>query len=554
MQNGKTSKAKRKSNTHGFEISNSLFPSPKNKFLRSVEAISLLLLQLVSLATTLDGAGLLFGDEKMPFVEKLPIAYVLGFGIQLLLIGILVLHAFEDKPVRRLLALILLSAFSIYTNFFSIYNILNGGLLEQNTSIDLARRKYENLIAYFYTNPKEELNQLEQKAASLQCSLYQEDPAGTPKPENCPSLGFDKGKGERYDEYKAELDGVNADLRNFNQTYVRDTAPQYFDGTIIKSLEGKDARQIFELTQEALKDVPLQVKNQAISQGYNPDEYDDVTDFFPEKGSSYFFLPAQKVFASKENRETVAVIGLVLATAIDGISLLLGAELEGFYVSLKESMGSINPIADILNGSFSYIEDIGKSIVPFIEAPLVYLGRIWFSFAEGGGALIIFVFNGFGVLLTSLINGILGLFKYILSNLRDHKPGNKVRLGEKNGDGVEFLDTFYDSIIRGKSQSLQEDSSNSQLYKSLISDMTAKGYFEKANATEKNRHSTNTNTSRPSGLPRKNYQQDLILTLKGKQAFHNWYVNQRNLQLEKQLNNLGNKDQSLNTIDFPPEL
>ncbi|MEM7557228.1 MAG: hypothetical protein AAF378_24700 [Cyanobacteria bacterium P01_A01_bin.84] len=447
MQNGKTPevKKKRKSQIYGLEHPNSLFSLPKNKseatLRRSVEAISLLLLQLVSLATTLDGAKILFSDEGMPFLERLPIAYVLGFGIQLLLIGILVLDGFADKPVRRLTALILLSAFSIYTNFFSIYNFMNGRLLEKNTSIDRAQRKYEQLVVYFYTNPKNELSRLEQKSTSLKCSLYQEDPEGTLKPENCPNLGFDRGKGERYDEYKAEFDRVTQDLRELDRDYIENTAPKYFAPEVVAGLKDVDARGIFDFSQEALKDIPAPIKDTAIAQGYKPEAYDDVTDFFPEKGTSYFLIPAQKVF-NKESRETVAVVAFVIATAIDGISLLLGAKLNGFYTSLKESLGSINPLADLLNGSFVYLKNIGEAVVPYIEAPLVYVGKIWFSLAEGGGALIVSAFDGCAVLLSSLIRGIIGLFKHPYSSLRDRRPGKKLHLERKNGDGVEFLDTL----------------------------------------------------------------------------------------------------------------
>ena len=552
MHNGKKVKAKRKSSTNSSEFPQILSWSSKDRFKNivsgSIELTSLLFLQFVSLATTLDGAKLLFQDEKMPLVEQVPIAYALGFGIQLLLIGILVFNAFEKKSIRRLFALVLLSAFSIYTNFFSIYNILNGGLLEKNTSIDLAQRKYEQLVVYFYTNPENELSLLEQKAADLKCSLYQEDPEGTPKPEGCLDSGFNQGKGDDYYEYKAKLDLVNAELRNLNQDYITKTAPDYFD----KSIEQKDARYIFELSQKALMNVPLQIKNKAIDEGYKPEEYDAIDDFLPEKETSYFLIPAQKVF-NKESRETTAVIAFMIATAIDGISLLLGAKLDGFYTSLKKSLFSINPISDILNGLFSFLEAIGKSLVPFMKAPLMYLGRIWFSLAEGGGSLIASIFKGFGVVLISLLDGIADLFKDIINSLHNQRPGKKLSLEPKNGDGVEFLDTFHNAVIKGRSDLLNEDSNsnNFQLYQALIGDMSEKGYFEKSRITNGN-YRSNTNGSRPDRFERENHQNDLILKPESTEAFHNWYVNQRYLQLERERRNVGRENYSLNTLEFPP--
>lgn len=432
---------------------------------------------------------------------------------------------------------------------------MTGGLLEKNTSIDLAQRKYEQLVVYFYTNPKNELDSLEQKAAKLNCSLYQEDPEGTPQPEGCPNRGYKEGKGPLYEKYKEELDEVNAELSNLDQDYIRKTAPNYFDKSVIDSLEQKDARGIFDLSQKALSVVPAPIKENAIAQDYNPynpEAYDDVFNFFPEKGTSNFLIPGQKVF-NKESRETVAVVAFVLAAAIDAISLWLGAELNGFYGSLKRSLSNINPLADILNGLFNFLEDIGKAVVPFIEAPLVYVGKIWFSFAEGVAALITSVFNGFGVLLISLLNGIVGLFKDIVNSLRHQSPGKKLRLESKNGDGVEFLDTFYNAIIRGRSELLDEDFKNSQLYKALISDMKDKGYFEDSSVTNNNpsyRHYG----SRPKIFEPENRQPDLILKPERQKAFHDWYVNQRNLQLEREQRNVGNKNRSLNTINFPPNI
>ncbi|MEM7556540.1 MAG: hypothetical protein AAF378_21060 [Cyanobacteria bacterium P01_A01_bin.84] len=83
--------------------------------------------------------------------------------------------------------------------------------------------------------------------------------------------------------------------------------------------------------------------------------------------------------------------------------------------------------------------------------------------------------------------------------------------------------------------------------------MRAKDYFEHNNTTNSD-HPNSTSESRPERFDRKNQPPDLILKPESKKAFHNWYVNQRNRQLEKQLSNIGNRDYSLNTIDFPPKI
>ncbi|MBV6626184.1 MAG: hypothetical protein KI793_25150 [Rivularia sp. (in: Bacteria)] len=473
----------------------------KKTFNWSIQAISLLFLQLVSLATTLDGAKLLFGNAKMPLVEHFYLAYVLGFGIQLLLISILVFNAFEKVPLRRLLALVLLTIFSIYTNFFSIYNFMNGGLLQENTSIDQAKIKYGELVDYFYTNPKAKLDGLEQQRASLNCSLYREDPEDTPQPKNCSNLGFPGGKKERYYQFRDELDIVEKQLRNLSIEieYITKTAPKYFDKKIVDSLYKKDARAIYELTQQALKGIPSEIKEKAEEKGYDAQNYDEITDFFPEKGTSYFLIPAQKVFTKKQNREPEAVVAFIIATAIDTVSLLLGAKLHGFYTSLKNSLGSINPIADF--------------------------------------------FKGFAILITHFINGISEIFYHPRNNVTSQSLKNKLFLEEKNGNGVEFLDNFYDVINKGESRIVNEYSNNFQLYQILISHMCENNYFVNNEVKSRDLNIFKNQNSNP----------DLILNKESKGVFKRWYIIQRNLQVERERNHAIEKTYTRNLINLPPE-
>ena len=129
--------------------------------------VMLLVLQGISLSTTVQGAKIIFPETQtfpIPGV-KIPIYIALGLTIQFLIIILLIFGAARRAPIRRAIAVITLTFFSTYTSFFSIYNGIRGGELDERLFNADALERHRSLKSLIYTPYRSQLDQyLERKA------------------------------------------------------------------------------------------------------------------------------------------------------------------------------------------------------------------------------------------------------------------------------------------------------------------------------------------------------------------------------------------------------
>ncbi|MEH1780357.1 MAG: hypothetical protein V7L26_14795 [Nostoc sp.] len=274
---------------------NSRKPRPSEE--RDYLLIGLLaIFNLVSAYTTIKGVKILLDNSTL--------AVSLGGFIQLVLFLTLSGFMLKKAHLPKWIAVIVFTFISVYTSFFTYYTNLSS-----KTNTELAHNKAEEahnkLVADVYTPMQEKLRQLQQEANTLQRKANEEAGIGL-------TTGL-IGRGpiaKNFEEKTLEKEG---EAKQFERTFNELTPKFNYD---LKEFEPKE---IMKKDRQALAATPKVFRN-----NYKEKDLDRSTYINPEDDIS-LFAPYLKLKSQDVNQKRPAILSLLMASLIDGMSILLGA-------------------------------------------------------------------------------------------------------------------------------------------------------------------------------------------------------------------------------------
>ncbi len=306
-----------------FNISSLIFYWKSGKIANALVKIVILLLQFFSLSTTVNGANILFKQVNLnlSFFNFFTIGTILGISIQTFLaICILSNETVKTKNSSFFLIIIALSVFSIYTNFFSIYNGFVGGELDKDLVQAKAYQTLQELKRDIYTDYSLALGTAKKQLQTALCKRYNNDPIGE-LPEGCQKGNLQPGKGPEFREANRQAEEAQT-KKDELEPYV-ERQKDWFSDESIDKLKDATADDIFEHAQKALANLPHDIKEDAEKKGRNLEKYNLRETFMtPENRISPFIVPFYDIFSKKNSINAIAA--LIIAAALDIISLVIG--------------------------------------------------------------------------------------------------------------------------------------------------------------------------------------------------------------------------------------
>lgn len=271
-----------------------------------------LMLQGVSLATSIAGAKIVFSDLAIidfPLI-KIPAYLFLGLTIQGLLLFIFFFGKKEIKPsFLRILLLTILTSASIYTSFFFIYNNLNPIPLTQNV---VAVENYNDLVSSIrqsniYQSSHNEYDEWKKRLEQATINLNQEEVTG---------------KEKRYDQYRKERDLAQEKLTKLNwvdkiKEYTKPNSNKNINVTNTNEIKTSIENIISILPSDLQKDV-----DKILQEQYQKNI--KILQDTKEYKQSHFLIPFEEL--GKKNN--IAILAFGIASFVDTISLILGISIE----------------------------------------------------------------------------------------------------------------------------------------------------------------------------------------------------------------------------------
>ena len=265
---------------------------------------------------------------------QIPIWLVLGITIQYLLVTLLIFKGGKIAPIRRLIAIIILTIASIYTSFFSIYNgITEDSLnqaLKQSSTNDQAIQMHLDLKKEIFTTHYDDYEKLKKDISDNEKYLKEERRSGCgPK---CNSLQKQ----------------IKRSKTQFNQLLFVEKIEDIF--TIeIEELENKTVKDIYIMDQSALAEVPDRYKENVDTEKYNNKSNYYINPEAP------FLIPYTKI----REQDKDAIVSLGVASFIDGFSLILG--------NLSTQLNTLKSLATFLDNLIRNIKNSIKTVLDSLK-------------------------------------------------------------------------------------------------------------------------------------------------------------------------------------------
>jgi hypothetical protein len=267
--------------------------------------IPLILLNLVSGYTTIKGADLVLGH--------LGVAVIAGISIQGILFILLSGYAAKHAPVRKWLAVLVFSFFSIYTSFFAYHNTFVANDTRADAAAIVANsshRKFEDEIATPFIN---DYRRIESQYNNLNNKIEREqDGLG---------LSGQVGIGPETRKLMNQRDALETQLLQ-----IKSAALEVEKGLAsFNDLLPGDPDAVHELDTSIWLNIP-EAYRQNVPTGYegpDRDEYSNPTDRYE------LLAPILTLIDSNpESNREISVAALVIAGVIDGVSIVLGTAID----------------------------------------------------------------------------------------------------------------------------------------------------------------------------------------------------------------------------------
>jgi hypothetical protein len=253
----------------------------------------LAIFNVVSGYTTVKGVKIL--------LENWALAAFLGGFIQLALFLMLAELMLKTAHLRKWITVILFTFGSVYTSFFTYYT---NQASEINTLLanNRAKQAHNKLVADVYTPMNDYLSQLQRDARILRRKANEEADRGltTGKEGNGPVA-------KRFAEKALEKE----EEAKLFETTVNELRPKFnYD------LKGLQPEEILEKDRDALATVPQRFRNNY--------EYLKRSNYINSENDVSILTPYLKLNSQDIDEKRPAFISLLIATLVDGMSILLG--------------------------------------------------------------------------------------------------------------------------------------------------------------------------------------------------------------------------------------
>jgi hypothetical protein len=246
------------------------------------------------------------GTTVLGAQQVLPIglAWISGIAVQVMLYCLLSGFVMKQSVIRRGIAVLFFSVFSIYTSFFCYYDILTGEA-SQRDQYAKASKAHQALVANLYTPIKNQVLGLQSEVTRLEELVKQECDVGVTTGE--------PGCGPKANQFRIEAGQKKAEYQRLNML-LQEITPKF-----IYETQNLKPKEIYERDEEALATVPeaLNVSNYQI----------DIDDYISRDLDVPLLTPYYKVFRS-DSREDAAVLALLIAIGVDGMAILQGTAIE----------------------------------------------------------------------------------------------------------------------------------------------------------------------------------------------------------------------------------
>lgn len=252
----------------------------------------LFIIQLVSGATTVLGAR-----------EVLPksLAWTIGFTIQILLFLLLIGSTAKHAPIRKWIAVIILTFFSIYSSFFIYYKTLSQDNYTQEANYQ-AIAAHSKLVSAVYSPLQDKYDNLKSQAEEEREKARVEDEIGinTNRP----------GKGVEYKKFIKEAIKLEQEAKKIQLILTRIEPLFDYETSELKPEE------ILEKDQKAWSSVPSTLRN----------------DYSSPKKEDYITEETKVELSTGINRikegDRYAIASILLAITVDGMALMLGTAIS----------------------------------------------------------------------------------------------------------------------------------------------------------------------------------------------------------------------------------
>lgn len=473
----------------------------RNKIQRNFKLYILLILQTASLFTTIKGAKIVLSslDPYYIFGIKIEAYILLGIGIQFFLLWLFTIGKNEIKSPWRKVTLMLIYTFaSIYTSFFSFYE----GLIQENladTSNKIAIRKHIKLKSFIYQDHLDRLNDIDRRIETAQ---------------NNYSLYFDNGDRRKVREETERIIKLKQQRDSLDKKYGHEVKSNFLKTN--QKLKSQKAQEIFEDDERALDSLSNNTLEDLEEKGFKREDF-NKDKYVPEV--SYFLVPFSKVKQGKAE----AILALLLASIIDGTSLIIGST----AYNDKENKERLKKIA--------------AKIVLLTNALSRGLKELLPNLIEETGHLIFTILRAFGSIIHGSIFGLLNTKNRGLQVFFYNVNSIKVK-----GDRQEFLSNLWKSVEFYWDKYENNQDGVKIVYKKLIS------------STQNHNESFKTAYKRVlmdmynlGWLEKQIHKDEIIFKIKKYNEFIDWYQKEESKQVEQEKHSMLYPNDYYTLIDRP---
>ncbi|MDF5711447.1 MAG: hypothetical protein PUP90_28170 [Nostoc sp. S4] len=277
--------------------SNTRYHKPRKS--RPSEERDYLLIFLLAVFNVVSGYTTIKGVKIL--LNNLALAAFLGGFIQLALFLTLAEFMLRRAHLRKWITVIFFTFGSVYTSFFTYYT---NQASEINTVLanNKATQAHNKLVADVYTPMNDYLSQLQQDAKILRRKADEEVDTGL-------TTGI-VGRGKVAKNFEEQALEKEEEAKQFEKT-VNDLRPKFnYD------LKGLPPEEILERDRDALATVPQRFRNNY--------EYLKRSNYINSENDVSILTPYLKLNSQDIDEKRPAFISLLIATLIDGMSILLG--------------------------------------------------------------------------------------------------------------------------------------------------------------------------------------------------------------------------------------
>lgn len=266
------------------------------------------------------------------------LAWLSGIAVQTMLFFLLAGWVMKTSFLRKWIAILAFSLFSVYTSFFCYYDVLTKDARERDVRTQ-ALSAHQQLISTVFTPILEKERQLNTDYEKISRKANEECKTGLTTGEvGCGPVA------RQFQQKAIDLDSQRQSI----QKLIKEISPKFN-----YKLDGMTAEEVFRKDAEAFSSVPPQFR----PQGFQVDKSNYLVKIYDVN----FLTPYYKVFFPRY-REDAAVFAMLIALSIDGIAIIQGTAIENRRRRYSFLQGITIKVSRFIREVKSLKTEIGRAI------------------------------------------------------------------------------------------------------------------------------------------------------------------------------------------------